>query len=426
MSELARREGVEVDRPDLLDPETDSWIATVADVARLAAYLCDTDFVPRAMRGNAPATAATILYGREVGVAPLTALQTMHVINGRVGMAAELMRARVLAAGHELDVVESTAAVCRMRGRRRGSERWVEVSWSMGDARAAGLNGDGWRKYPRAMLVARASAELCRLAFPDVTHGMAATEEFDGDTAPSSTTVEPATPARKVSRAKRTPPEPPPSGEAESADSAADGPGAAPHTSREGSPTMGPPRPPGRAVAPRGEVSTPRADPPPEVPEPPPSGVVPGAPPAAAPELPDEHMPGEDPLPFDGTEHLPREPDEVIEADPLVGDEADPREQARLKGDGPATRAQTRHVMALLRRLGVGQTREERLHIGQALVARRVESFSELTVTDAGRMITTLLIAADSDNPSQFLRYLVDEEHRKLDEAEPSSGVGDE
>lgn len=151
-------------------------------------------------------------------------------------------------------------------------------------------------------------------------------------------------------------------------------------------------------------------------------------------------MPGEEPLPFVGTEHYPREvveergedhpaplaPVEVIESEPLVGDEADPRAQARLVGDGPATRPQTRHVMALLRRLGIGSTREERLHIGQALVGRYVESFTELTVTDAGRMITTLLIALDSDDPRAFVRHLVDEEHRRLAEREVESGVGDE
>jgi hypothetical protein len=403
MSDLTAYVPRDLDRPDLLDPVTDGWIASIAEVAQLAAYIADTAFVPGPLRGNAPAVAATILYGREIGVAPITALQTMHVVNGRVGMAAELMRARVLAAGHEIEVVESTGAVCRMRGRRRGQERWAEVQWSKGDAQQAGLSGDGWRKYPRAMLVARASAELCRLVFPDVTHGMAATEEIESDT--TSTTPAPATPPRKVARAPRAAPAPEP---------------------------------------PREVPETPRASPPPEVPEPPP--------------LPEpEHMPGEVPLPpfaevveEHGEDHpapvevptvlnpeavgdpnqtpivqLPPRV-EVIEADPLLGPEADPREQGRLRGDGPATRPQTRHVMALLARLGIGSTRDERLYVGQALVGRRVSSFTELTVTDAGRMITTLLIALDSDDPRAFIRHLVDEEHRRMAEAEAEGGIGDE
>lgn len=447
MSDLTAYTPRDLTRPDLLDPVTDGWIASIAEVAQLAAYIADTAFVPQPLRGNAPAVAATILYGREIGIAPITALQTMHVINGRVGMAAELMRARVLAAGHEIEVVESTAALCRIRGRRRGAERWAEVQWSKGDAQQAGLQGDGWRKYPRAMLIARASAELCRVVFPDVTHGMLATEELDDTSEPS--TSEPSTTSRRVARAARVapsitsssgragPPAPLPAAapptplpgevgrDSAATEPAADRPpGAVPPATVDPSPREGRPHP--------------RAGTPPEVPEPPARGVEDSQPPprVGAPPIEEvERMPGEEPLPFVGTERHGLAvvedhgedhpaPVEVIEADPLVGDEADPRAQGRLKGDGPATRAQTRHVMALLRRLDLGASREERLHVGQALVGRRVESFSDLTVTDAGRMITTLLIALDSDNPGAMIRHVVDEEHRRL--AEIETGIGDE
>jgi hypothetical protein len=419
MSEVAAYVPRELDRPDLLDPETDSWVAAVAEVAQLAAYIADTAFVPGPLRGNAPAVAATILYGREVGVAPITALQTMHVVNGRVTMAAELQRARVLAAGHDLDVVESTTALCRIRGRRRGSQTWTEVTFAIGDARAAGLLGNpSWQKYPRPMLVARASAELCRMMFPDVTHGMAATEEIDDEAAPSSTTSTAPTPARKVARAPRAAPRPPSSGEVRAVPPAAP-PAAAPEPPAPGDDTDEA----DRVVASLMSDAHPTVDLPAQFEGP----RVPTT--YAPPELPDDRVPGEVPLPFEVVEEHGEEhpaPVEVIEAAPLVGDEADAREQGRLKGDGPATRPQTRHVMALLGRLGVGAERAERLHIGQALVHRRVGSFSELTVTDAGRMITTLLIALDTDNPAAYLRWLVDEEHRKMDEDEAELGVGDE
>lgn len=112
--------------------------------------------------------------------------------------------------------------------------------------------------------------------------------------------------------------------------------------------------------------------------------------------------------------------------------EADPRAQAELRGEEPATQAQVRHVMVLLRRIGLGQTRDERLRITQAVVQRRVASFAQLTITDASRLITTLLLAAESDNPREYLRWLVDEGHRVMDErdaeamAEADTGVGDE
>jgi len=112
--------------------------------------------------------------------------------------------------------------------------------------------------------------------------------------------------------------------------------------------------------------------------------------------------------------------------EPAELDESDPRAHANLAGDGPATRAQLRHVMLLLRKVGTGQSREDRLRIGGGLVSRRLVSFSELTVTDASRVITTLLFALGTDNPRAYVRWLVDEEWRKLDEGEAAGGIGDE
>lgn len=371
--------------PELLDPVTDSWVASIADVVRLAELVCNTTFVPQGLRGSAAATAATILYGREIGIPPITALQTMHVINGRVGMAAELMRAQVLAAGHDLEIVESTTALCRMRGRRRGSETWATVQWSKGDAQQAGLSGDGWRKYPRQMLLARCSAELCRAVFPDVTHGMAALEELaapmDGD-APEG-----ATPPRRVGRAPRTP-QTPPQAEAVTA-------------------TLTPPQP---AVAP------PETAPPITPPQP----LLPGEedserPPQQAPAVPAGVVPDAD------------------------DSDADARAQADLRGDGPASQAQGRHIFLLLGKIGMGAERSERLAIAEAIAMRRLESFNQLTVTEAGHIITSLILASESDNPRDYARWLLDEGQRLLAEREAEadaeqrraailadSGVGDE
>jgi hypothetical protein len=370
-------------RRDLLDPVTDSWVASVADVVRLSELICNTTFVPAGLRGSAPATAATILYGREIGIPPITALQTMHVVNGRVGMAAELLRARVYAAGHELEILESSAALCRIRGRRRGSETWTTVAWSKGDAQQAGLGGDAWKKYPRAMLQARASAELCRLVFPDVTHGMMALEELD-NSAGSTPAAEADTSTRLVGRQPR---KRPPQGHA------------------VGAPAV-------EQTPPQAEADT--AAPPPAQP-----AVAPPEPPAAVPQQ-QPLLPGED------------EP-------PTEGDDSDPRTQGALTGDGPATQPQVRHVMVLLRRIGMGAERGERLAIAEAITQRRLESYSQLTVTEAGRIITVLLMAVDSAQPRDYLRWLLDEGQRLLAEreaadrdamaqadAEAESGVGDE
>lgn len=158
--------------------ETDSWVMVASDIFKLSAHIADTDFVPKNLRGKPAAVAAAMLSGREIGIGPMASLSNVRVIEGTPGLSARMMRAMVLAAGHELEYEERTNSRCRARGRRRGQDRWTEVAWTTDDARAAGLLGkDVWKKYPRRMLTARATSELCDLIFSDVLGGISYTTE---------------------------------------------------------------------------------------------------------------------------------------------------------------------------------------------------------------------------------------------------------
>lgn len=187
----------------------DSWVAVIRPVITLSEHVADTEFVPRSMRGNPPAIAAAILHGRELGLPPMTALAQTHVIDGRPTLSAEGQRALALAAGHDVEFVELTDATVTIRGRRAGGERWTAVTWTLDRARHAGLLGkprSAWATYPRAMLAARATAELCRLIFPDVLHGMAATEELEDPETPTAAATKP---VRRRTAPPATVPDPP-------------------------------------------------------------------------------------------------------------------------------------------------------------------------------------------------------------------------
>lgn len=150
----------------------------------LAQHIARTEFVPGALRGKPEAVMAAILTGHEVGIGAMQALSKIHVIDGRPAMAAELMRGLVLRAGHELWIEESTTTKCTVVGVRAGSSRETRTTFTMDDAKRAGLDGrKNWRSYPAAMLLARATAALCRAVFPDVLAGISyTTEELeDGD-----------------------------------------------------------------------------------------------------------------------------------------------------------------------------------------------------------------------------------------------------
>ena len=184
-----------------------SWVALRSPAMELAQYVADTAFVPKGIRGNAPAIAACILYGDELGLGPMQALARIAMIDGTPSVRAETQRALVLAQGHEIWVVESTATRVTIAGRRKGSDRASEVTWTMDDAKRAGLSGKpSYRSYPRQMLTARATAELVRTVFADVVGGLAATEEIDDgydvlEAAEGEVVAE--TPAKASTRRKR-------------------------------------------------------------------------------------------------------------------------------------------------------------------------------------------------------------------------------
>lgn len=185
-----------------------SLISTMDDVFQLAETIANTDFVPRGLRGNQPAIIAAILYGREVGLEPMTSLSTIAVIDGKPTMAAEAQRALILAAGHELTLEEATNTRATWAGRRANDRTTTRVTWTLDDAKRAKLAGrPAWQAYPRAMLSARASAELARAIFADVIRGMAASEELvdvaaadvetPGPVTESAETAKPATRRRR-------------------------------------------------------------------------------------------------------------------------------------------------------------------------------------------------------------------------------------
>jgi hypothetical protein len=157
-----------------------AWLDLSNPALELANQIAGTDFVPKQLQNNPAAITAAILYGDEVGLGPMQSLAKIAVINGRPTLAAEAQRALILAAGHDLWVEESTATKCTVAGRRKDSDATSRMTWTMDDARRAGLaNKPPWKMYPRQMLMARASAELARAVFPDAIGGLAATEELD-------------------------------------------------------------------------------------------------------------------------------------------------------------------------------------------------------------------------------------------------------
>ena len=158
----------EVARP--LSPAEVSW--------KVAQKIANTPFVPTAFRGKPESVYAAVLYGEELGLGPMQSLTQIHVIEGKPSLAPEGMRGLVLKAGHRIDVKQATNDKVVLYGKRADSGSEATVEWTMKDAQLAGLAGRGaWKTYPRAMLMARATSELCRMLFADIIAGLSYTPE---------------------------------------------------------------------------------------------------------------------------------------------------------------------------------------------------------------------------------------------------------
>lgn len=189
------------------DPSSEliTWAAEAQAAYGIAAKLVTTSFVPSAMRQKPHEATAAILTGQEVGLKPMAALRSINIISGTPAMTAIAMRGLVQSRGHKVWVEEQTDTRAVVCGQRRGSDKVQKSVWTMDRAHKLGLTGkDNWKKQPQAMLVARATAEVCRLIAADVLLGLPyAVEELE-DVQPVATGGdEPAKPARRT--AKRRP-----------------------------------------------------------------------------------------------------------------------------------------------------------------------------------------------------------------------------
>lgn len=117
--------------------------------------------------------------GHELGIAPMQAISAIHVIKGKPSLSASLMLALCYKKipGFRAVFKEKHNVECVGTFYREGCEP-QSFTFTLEDAKRAGLNGTGWQKYPAAMLRARVTATGCRAVAPDAIIGWYATEEL--------------------------------------------------------------------------------------------------------------------------------------------------------------------------------------------------------------------------------------------------------
>ena len=115
-----------------------------------------------------------ISYGLELGLPPIKAVQSLHLIKGKVTMSADMMVSLCLRAPQceYIEVSHISDEACTFVAKRIGRPEQT-FTFTMAMAQRAGLDrGDNWRKYPESMLKARAGSHIARQVFPDIVMGI--------------------------------------------------------------------------------------------------------------------------------------------------------------------------------------------------------------------------------------------------------------
>lgn len=137
--------------------------------------------------GDQAGIMAIMLSARELAIPPMLALNKgLQIIQGNVEISARLMSALIRRAGHSIQIKSESPEECVLVGQRADSKDTMTVSFSLEEARKAGLvkDGGGWKKWTGDMLYARALSRLARRLFADVIGGCYVEGEIKGEFQP--------------------------------------------------------------------------------------------------------------------------------------------------------------------------------------------------------------------------------------------------
>jgi hypothetical protein len=169
----------------------------------LAGALADNDVLPTQFRENKANLLVVMLAAQELGIGFTAAVQNFYIVNGRLGMSADMMVSLAQNAGHSVrhefegegNEVKATCIIVRREDKNRHAaledqlasetdkdrisslEKAVaklenRITWGFSEVKAALLTSSSadanHNKYRRAMRRHRADAECIRMACPEV------------------------------------------------------------------------------------------------------------------------------------------------------------------------------------------------------------------------------------------------------------------
>ena len=145
-----------------------------------AQELAKSGMLPKHMQSNPANLLWAIEFAQSLGIAPMLAITSVHVIEGKPSASSALIAGLVQKAHHRFRVRFDAETMTATATIHRADDPDFEFRsvWTWDRAVKAGLTGKAvWKAYAPAMLQARATTEVCRMACQDCILGLGYTPE---------------------------------------------------------------------------------------------------------------------------------------------------------------------------------------------------------------------------------------------------------
>jgi len=174
---IVRKEPIPTEVAIIKRDDDKAMIPDSSNLEKLGKFLYQSKLFPAV--GSVSGAITIIEYGRELGLKPVQALQTMSIIKGRICIEAKALLALAIQKGLTYKVIKSDDAICQIQFSRPNFEPHIETFTAEDAKRAKLTDKTSYVQYPRIMNLWRCVSNGIRAYAPDLALGLYSREEIE-------------------------------------------------------------------------------------------------------------------------------------------------------------------------------------------------------------------------------------------------------
>lgn len=131
---------------------------------------------------TAPKLMVILQAGREAGLSPIEALNSLYFVNGKVAMYGDAVPLQIYRAGHAIEWGECSAETATVTITRGDTGKSMSQTFTMEEAQKRGYTSNPvYQKYPENMLKWRVLGMTAKFICPDALRGIGIKEEMEAE-----------------------------------------------------------------------------------------------------------------------------------------------------------------------------------------------------------------------------------------------------